>query len=199
MVGLQKEPKTINMKYLLLLFFFLAHLRPFCQDDLENLMSEMEKSEGLAQNFATSAYKSTHIINLQSTKLKSPGSLEFRIAHRFGPINGGFQQMYGLDQATIRLSLEYGVSNWLSVGFGRSTYEKTYDFHAKVSLLKQQTGKKQEEKKKETNSRTSPKSKENVHMHSRTDWKLLHADAFANLPLPSGISKVIVLIYGLKL
>ncbi|MDW7692243.1 DUF5777 family beta-barrel protein [Flammeovirgaceae bacterium SG7u.111] len=128
------------MKKLILTLCLFVPLLTFAQDDLESLLNEIS-ADSARRNYVTSAYKSTHVINMQSTELKAPGSLEFRISHRFGPVNGGAYQLFGLDQATIRLSFEYGFNDWISAGFGRSTYEKTYDFFSKFALLKQQTGK----------------------------------------------------------
>jgi opacity protein-like surface antigen len=49
--------------------------------------------------------------------------------------------MFGLDAASIRLGLDYGVTPWLNVGIGRSSFEKVYDGFVKVRVLRQQTGK----------------------------------------------------------
>jgi len=43
----------------------------------------------------------------------------------------------GLDEAKIRLGLEYGLSDVWLVGMGRSTIEKTYDFYSKYKVLRQ--------------------------------------------------------------
>jgi hypothetical protein len=45
-----------------------------------------------------------------------------------------------LDQSNIRFSFEYGLSDDLTAGLGRSSFEKTYDGYLKYSLLKQKTG-----------------------------------------------------------
>jgi len=68
--------------------------------------------------------------------------LEFRVSHRFGQLNEGSYNMWGLDQGTIHLALEYGLTDWLEVGIGRSTYEKTFDGFGKVSILRQSSGEK---------------------------------------------------------
>ncbi len=67
--------------------------------------------------------------------------LEFIIAHRFGRVNTGFEQLFGLDQSNIRFSFEYGLSDDLTAGLGRSSFEKTYDGYLKYRLLKQKKGK----------------------------------------------------------
>jgi hypothetical protein len=64
-----------------------------------------------------------------------------RISHRFGAVNGGIDQFFGLDNATMRMALEYGALPWLTVGLGRSTYEKTYDGFLKARIARQSSGK----------------------------------------------------------
>jgi hypothetical protein len=63
-----------------------------------------------------------------------------RFHHRFGPINQGAYGFWGLDGATTFLSLEYGITNWVMVGVGRSNFEKTYDGFMKFTLFRQSTG-----------------------------------------------------------
>jgi len=68
------------------------------------------------------------------------GQLDVRIHHRFGEVNTGAYNLWGLDQANIHLSLEYGITDWVMVGAGRGTYEKTFDGFLKFSLLRQSKG-----------------------------------------------------------
>jgi hypothetical protein len=63
------------------------------------------------------------------------------IQHRFGTLNQGAYELWGLDQSTIRLGFDYGITDWLSVGVGRSSFQKTYDGGVKVKILRQSTGK----------------------------------------------------------
>jgi len=109
------------------------------EEDLDKVLDAMDEKEEETLH-VTGAFKATTVINLQSLEKKATGALEFRIAHRFGPLNGGSYQIFGLDQATMRLSLEYGINRFLNAGVGRSTYEKTFDFFAKASILQQQRG-----------------------------------------------------------
>jgi hypothetical protein len=109
----------------------------FAQDDL---MSLLEKDNKPVTDFTTATFKSTRIMNGHSIERMVPGQLDFRISHRFGRINSGAYEFFGLDQANIHFSLEYGIFKWLMIGAGRGTYEKTIDGFAKVSLLRQSTG-----------------------------------------------------------
>lgn len=82
----------------------------------------------------------TRVINGHSVETNARGGMKFIISHRFGPLNGGFYEMFGLDQSTIRIGLDYGLSNRLTVGAGRSSMGKTYDGFAKFRALVQQEG-----------------------------------------------------------
>jgi opacity protein-like surface antigen len=66
--------------------------------------------------------------------------LDFRISHRFGTLNNGAYGLYGLDQSVIHFSLEYGLTDWLMVGVGRGSFNKTYDGFLKFRLLRQSSG-----------------------------------------------------------
>jgi len=68
------------------------------------------------------------------------GNLNFVIQHRFGQLNSGSYNFFGLDNATLRLGLDYGITDDLDVGIGRSSYLKTFDGYLKYKLLKQTEG-----------------------------------------------------------
>jgi hypothetical protein len=82
------------------------------------------------------------VINLHSLENTAGGVLDFKISHRFGTLNGGFYELFGLDNASIRLGLDYGVTDKLTVGVGRSSFQKAYDGFVKYKFLRQSTGKK---------------------------------------------------------
>ncbi len=96
----------------------------------------------LSQNYEE-LFKGTRVVNGHSVNAQNEGELEFLIEHRFGRINGGAYNLYGLDQSTIRFGLEYGIKNWASVGVGRSSFKKTFDGFAKIRLYRQQFGEKE--------------------------------------------------------
>jgi hypothetical protein len=82
-------------------------------------------------------FHSTRVIHSQSVEMLAKGSLDVRILHRFGKLSDGVKELFGLDQASMRLSFDYGLSNWLTVGVGRSTYRKEYDGLVKIRMLQQ--------------------------------------------------------------
>lgn len=103
------------------------------QDDLLGLLGEEETGP----EYTNAAFKTTRVINGHSLENTAHGVLDFRIGHRFGPANGGAREAFGLDGATVRLGLDYGVTDRLMVGIGRSSYQKTVDGFVKYKLVRQ--------------------------------------------------------------
>ena len=92
-------------------------------------------------DYTTAIFKTTRLVNGQTIENVGEGVLDFRINHRFGTLNSGGYNLWGLDQASMRIGLDYGISKKLMVGIGRSTYLKQYDGFVKYKLLRQSTGK----------------------------------------------------------
>ncbi len=99
-----------------------------------------EKYNGQSSNIITATFKSTRVVNGQSIENVGTGIMDFRISHRFGAISQGSYNLFGLDQATMRIGLDYGITNRLMIGVGRSTYEKQYDGFLKYKIIQQQDG-----------------------------------------------------------
>jgi hypothetical protein len=126
-------------KFLFALVFLLSPTFCFSQDDLFDILDK-EMINGDSANIVTSTFKGTRILNGHSVENRKDGELEFIISHRFGRINSGFYDLFGLDNSNIRFSFEYGLTDDLTAGLGRSSFEKTYDGFLKYSLLKQKKG-----------------------------------------------------------
>lgn len=99
-----------------------------------------EKDSVKVQNIVTATFKSSRVVNGQSIENVGAGVLDFKILHRFGAINQGGYELFGIDQATMRMGLDYGLTKRLMFGVGRSTYQKQYDGFVKYKLLQQQSG-----------------------------------------------------------
>lgn len=84
-----------------------------------------------------STFKDTRVINGHSVETTGQGTMKFVIGHRFGSIKGGINDFYGLDQATTRLGLDFGLTPKLDIGIGRSGFEKVVDVFAKYAVLQQ--------------------------------------------------------------
>lgn len=149
--GLQKAQKIINQNintkqvtnmktiYSFLFIFFISFSSSFAQDDLMDILDAEVEEE---VEYIAYTFKSTHIVNGHSIERMKARQLDFRVNHRFGQLNTGAYEFWGLDNANINFSLDYGVTDWLMLGIRRGTYKKTYDGSLKLTLLRQSKGKK---------------------------------------------------------
>ena len=128
-------------KLLLAIFLITVNTTMYSQDDLLDILDE-ETPENTVEDIVTATFKGTRILNGHSIENRKDKELEFIISHRFGRINTGFKDLFGLDDTNVRFSLEYGLNNNLTWGIGRSSFEKTFDTFLKYSLLKQKKGEK---------------------------------------------------------
>ena len=124
-----------------LLFLCISGIQINATAQTIDLFSETPTTK--VKDIASGTFKTTRIVNGQSIENVGEGILDFRILHRFGTINSGGYNFFGLDQATMRLGLDYGVSKKLMIGIGRSTFEKQFDGFIKYKIISQQTGERQ--------------------------------------------------------
>jgi len=127
------KPKPI---FSLLVALTLASSAFAQEEDLLGLLGKEEPKK----EFVFNAFKSSRVIMSHSMEMLRPGVLDFRILHRFGLVNRGIDELFGLDDASIRLGFDYGISNKLTVGFGRAGYKKELDFFLKYRPVQQATG-----------------------------------------------------------
>jgi hypothetical protein len=124
--------KPVFILLLSLLFFQGAKT----QDDImKSLQDTVAKKE-----YVTSAFKSSRVINGHSMEFIGAGVLDFRILHRFGPVNQGISQFFGFDQASMRLGFDYGISKNFTIGIGRTTTLKELDGFLKYRPIHQANG-----------------------------------------------------------
>lgn len=91
-------------------------------------------------------FSGTRVINGHSVETLKARILEFRIEHRFGDIagpKGGIQEFFGFDQAAdIRFAFEYGITDKVMIGLGRSKgigpYTSLIDGFTKYRFMTQQ-------------------------------------------------------------
>jgi len=130
---------VIKVRIIASLVLLLGMSPLMAQDDLLDLL-ESESAADTTIDYTFATFKATRVINGQSVEMTSGGELSFIIGHRFGKISDGLGEFFGLDQATIRLGLEYGISDRLNVAIGRSSFQKTLDSYAKFKVLRQSGG-----------------------------------------------------------
>jgi len=135
------------MKKVLLFIAALFSMNLFAQDDLLSMVEET-KDEAPKKVYAT--FKTYRLGNGQSIETVKKKNLDYRIAHRFGssynsssgpdPLNDAAHQAFGFDIASdIRNSLDYGITDNLTVGIGRSRMNELVDLSCKWKFLTQTT------------------------------------------------------------
>lgn len=120
-------------------FFSIVLLIPclaFAQDDGLTLLDKPKPTT----QYAEQTFKSSRLVTGQTVETKSARELEFIFSHRFGPVSSGAYDLFGLDQAFVRLGLEYGITDRLGVGFGRNSVDKTMDAYIRYKVLRQSSG-----------------------------------------------------------
>ena len=134
----------MNPFKILCLFFSIIMFYNAGAQDTTDLMSlldkEMESTKEMT-NYTTATFKTTRLVNGHSVENVAKGVLDVKISHRFGHINEGGYELFGLDKATMRMGFDYGITRYLMVGVGRSTFQKTYDGYFKLKILRQSKGK----------------------------------------------------------
>ncbi|HEY8935840.1 MAG TPA: DUF5777 family beta-barrel protein [Cyclobacteriaceae bacterium] len=128
----------IKKLQILIILFCCPLAFAWAQDDL---LKELEQTTPKDTEYAFQTFKGTRLVNGQSVETKSKGTLEFIVAHRFEPINSGHTEMFGLDQAHVRVGLEYGITDRLGIGFGRNGgADKIRNAYLRYKVLRQQKG-----------------------------------------------------------
>ena len=134
-------------KKILLLCCVFASLNQYVKaqntTDTTDLIDRLEiETTNSTTDYAAATFKSSRLINGHTIETLGKAVLDVKISHRFGTLNNGAYQLFGLDNAFMRMGLDYGITNTLMVGIGRSTYQKTFDAFFKIKILRQSTGKK---------------------------------------------------------
>lgn len=118
----------------------IAFTRAHAQDSsLLNMLNDSISAHP-KKTYVTGTFKAQYVVNMATIESPAQGNLNFIIQHRFGTLNSGSYNFFGLDNATLRLGLDYGITDDLDVGVGRSSYLKTFDGYLKYKLLKQTEG-----------------------------------------------------------
>lgn len=134
--------------FLLLAAGLFAGSYCFAQDDLLGDLVK-EDAKQVKENITTATFKSTRIINMNSTEMTGAGNLQFMIIHHFGPIwaegkgADNFTRLFGVNAgfANTYMSFDYSWNHWLNTAVA-FTGNQTLEGSLKFKLMRQQTGKK---------------------------------------------------------
>ncbi|MFC3881052.1 DUF5777 family beta-barrel protein [Algoriphagus namhaensis] len=77
-------------------------------------------------------------INLLTVEPLDRKSMHFAIMHTFGPLDGGVENLFGLDNgANIQFSFEFALSDKVSLGVARASMDKFYHVFGRYHILEQ--------------------------------------------------------------
>jgi hypothetical protein len=130
-----------NKKTIIAFLFAVPVTAVFAQDDLLNLV---DSAAPKTHDKVIATFKTSKVINAQSTETVKKGTMDFRVTHRFGNIGtasgGGGHTLYGLDNSTdIRISFDFGITDNLTLGVARSKMNELVDGLVKYRFLTQTT------------------------------------------------------------
>src|SRR6188472_531615 len=98
--------KTIDMKNFirLIIIIITCSLKAIGQDvNLDSMLDKQMDAKNQDKIQRTEAtFKSTRLINGHTVETTQGGVLDVKISHRFGQLDDGFYNLFGLDFASIR-------------------------------------------------------------------------------------------------
>lgn len=121
--------------------FCLLLLLPSAIWAQEDLLAILDEETEEVETKVEAIFKGTRLINGHTVETRDRNNLDFIISHRFGRLNGGAYEFFGLDQSNVRLGLDYGLTDNINLGIGRSSFEKTFDGYFKYAFVHQTSGK----------------------------------------------------------
>ena len=125
-------------KLLFILSITILSMNVLAQD--EDLLKLVGGDDKPKKEYVDYAFKSSRVIMSHSMEVIRPGVMDMRILHRFGNVNKGAYEFFGLDNATMRMGFDFGITRNLMIGVGRSTNKKELDGFIKYRLIHQAKG-----------------------------------------------------------
>jgi hypothetical protein len=133
-----------------LILFTVSPLFLFGQESNENIVPEpaiVEADANIGSGYVVESFASIRVLNNHSVEMIPKNNLEFIVAHKFGDIagsRGGVENWFGFDNlADVRIAFEYGITDKMNMGFGRSKgiglTTQVADGYFKYAIFKQKT------------------------------------------------------------
>ncbi len=129
----------VMRKILIIAFVFLSPVLKGQDTTMLSILNDSMDTH-IQHHVVQGTFDGVYLINSETVETPPRRTLLLLIMHRFGQVNTGAYNFFGLDFATMRLGFEYGITDRLSVGIGRSTLDKTFDSHFKWKFFQQKTG-----------------------------------------------------------
>jgi hypothetical protein len=112
----------------LLMFFLIA----------EPAFTQMERQRVTQDGPVEDIFLAGSIAGMSTVTALPQYNLNTMVMHNFGLVSGGIQEFYGLDGgAAVRLGIDYGLTDKIDIGIGRTGIEDVVDFRMKYVILEQ--------------------------------------------------------------
>ncbi len=131
--------KLIALCIILSLFGYTASANDE-DEELRRLLEEESANEEIdteAVRYMAHTFRAVRVINNHSVTSLDARTLDFRVNHRFGPLNSNFDDFFGLDISFVNLSFDYGITDRLMTGISRSSRNNIVDGYIRYNLLRQ--------------------------------------------------------------
>jgi len=131
---MKKKYMVLRTFSLILLSLLLIKTTAFAQADSTEAVVEEKPTDSPVR----AAFESGLLFDAATTTLQPSKTLEMIIQHRFGVIENGIHDFYGIwAPSNIRLGMNYSILDNLSVGIGATKYNKMEDVQLKYRLFEQ--------------------------------------------------------------
>ncbi len=85
-----------------------------------------------------SPYEAVMLVDFPTTKTPTKGAFEYYIHHRFGTFENGWSDLLGIyAPSNIRIGLNYGLTQRISIGFGTEKNHKMQEFNLAYRIFDQ--------------------------------------------------------------
>ncbi len=100
--------------------------------------AQMQRKRAFLDSPINDIFLGTRLAGTSTVSMMEKGDLNFMIMHNFGEISTGIDNFYGIDGgANIRLAFDYGLTDRLNIGIGRTSVDDNVDLTSKIALLQQ--------------------------------------------------------------
>lgn len=100
--------------------------------------AQLQRERAIPNRPIDKIFWTTQNIGLNTTEMVAKRNLNSSVIHTFGLVNGGIDRFFGLDDgANTKISVDYGLTDRLTLAIGRMTFRKVVDIKSKFKLMSQ--------------------------------------------------------------
>lgn len=105
---------------------------------ISNMAFAQEETEQKEDKPVRSPFEASTLVESQTVIGCNAKQLELIIHHRFGSMDNGFSDLFGIYAASnIRMGLQYGITDKLTIGIGTEKNNKLTDLNGKYAIFQQ--------------------------------------------------------------